>query len=242
MTDEYSASGEFLDILSRDAWAALREPVTTALEGADPTAGPLVDLGAGSGRGTRMLAELTPAATVLAVEPSLVQRAVLFARLADDSALADRVSLVSEPAETAPLPDAVGGILAMNMIGHLSPDDRRQLWRRLADRMGPEIPLVVNLQPPSRVEVIPDADFAAVRIGAHVYGGGGRAEPDGPDSVTWHMRYGVRDPKGNLVREVTAAYRWHVLDEQTLLAELAAVGLVAQPCGLGVYRASRAAG
>ncbi|PSK66025.1 hypothetical protein B0E53_02005 [Micromonospora sp. MH33] len=242
MIDEYRTAGEFLDILSRDAWAALRQPVITALRGMDPAAGPLVDLGAGGGRGTLLLAELAPSATVLAVEPSLVQRAVLFSRLIDDPALADRVSVAAEPAETAPLPHAVGGVLAMNMIGHLRPDDRRQLWRRLADRMGSQVPLVVNLQPPSRAEAVPDADFAAVRIGSCTYEGGGRAEPAGADIVTWHMRYGVRDPKGDLIRQVTAAYRWHVLDEQALIAELDAVGLVTQPCGLGVYRATRTAG
>jgi hypothetical protein len=128
------------------------------------------------------------------------------------------------------------------MIGHLTPDDRRRLWRRLADRMGPEVPLVVNLQPPSRVEAIPDTGFADVRIGSYHYEGGGRAEPHGAETVTWHMRYRVRDEKGDLVREITAAYRWHVLDEATLCAELAAVGLTAQPCGLDVYRAARVAG
>ncbi|MFG1955186.1 methyltransferase domain-containing protein [Micromonospora sp. NPDC048830] len=239
MTDEYSTSGEFLDILSRDAWAALREPVTSALRGIDPAVGPLIDLGAGSGRGTLLLAELAPSAFVLAVEPSLVQRAVLLARLADDPVLAEHVSVIAQRAETAQLPDAIGGVLAMNMIGHLGPDDRRQLWRRLGDRMGPEVPLVVNLQAPARVEAIPDADFAAVRIGSCTYEGGGRAEPDGPEAVAWHMRYGVRDQKGDLVSEAAATYRWYVLDEQTLLAELAEVGLAAQPCGLGVYRAAR---
>lgn len=242
MTDEYSDSGEFLDVLSRDVWAALREPVTSALRGVDPAAGPLVDLGAGSGRGSLLLAATAPAATVLAVEPSPVQRAVLLARLADDPALADRVSVVGDLAETAQLPDAVGGVLAVNMIGHLAPDDRRSLWRRLAGRMGLEVPLVVNLQPPARAEAVPDMDFAAVRIGSHTYEGGGRAEPTGADAVTWHMRYRVRDGDGEVVREVTASYRWHVLDEKTLLAELDGVGLAAQPCGLGVYRAARTGG
>jgi hypothetical protein len=241
MADEYSTSGEFLDVLSRDAWAALREPVTIALRGVDPAAGPLVDLGAGSGRGVLLVAGLVRS-VIVAVEPSLVQRAVLLARLADDSALADRVSVVAERAETVRLPDTVGGVLAMNMIGHLIPDDRRQLWRRLADRMGPGAPLVVNLQPPSRVEAIPDTGFAAVRIGSYRYEGAGHAEPDGAETVSWRMRYRVRDEKGDLVREITAAYRWHVLDEATLRAELAAVGLATQPCGLDVYRATRVAG
>ena len=60
MADEYAASGEFLDVLSRDAWGIFREPVTAALTDADTDAGPFVDLGAGSGRGTLLLAGLAP--------------------------------------------------------------------------------------------------------------------------------------------------------------------------------------
>ncbi|MBG0561335.1 class I SAM-dependent methyltransferase [Actinoplanes aureus] len=83
MTDEYAASGEFLDILIRDAWTILREPVADALRGLDPAAGPLADLGSGSGRGVRLLAELAPEADILAIEPSPVLRAALLAHLAD---------------------------------------------------------------------------------------------------------------------------------------------------------------
>jgi hypothetical protein len=58
MVDEYADSGEFLDILSGNAWAALYEPVAEALHGLDFQSGPLIDLGAGSGRGVRTLAGL----------------------------------------------------------------------------------------------------------------------------------------------------------------------------------------
>ena len=165
MADEYADAGEFLDVLSGDAWAVLRSPVVAALAGADPSAGPLVDLGAGSGRGTRILAGLHTDATVLAVEPSPVQRAVLAARLMDDLSMAARVTLVAERAEAAELPDRLGGVLAMNMIGHLDPAARRDLWRRIAGRLAPGAPLVVNVQPPARAEVVPESEFTWFRSG-----------------------------------------------------------------------------
>lgn len=240
MPDEYSDSGEFLDVLSRDAWEFLREPVTAALLGADPAAGPLVDLGAGSGRGAVLLAALAPEVTVRAVEPSPVQRAVLLARVVDDPLLSGRVTVVPADAQTAQLPERLGGVLAMNMIGHLAPPERRDLWRRIADRLAPGAPLVLNVQPPSRAEAVPEADFTSVQIGRHRYVGGGRAEPDGPDSVTWHMRYRVCDDHGDVEREVTAAYRWYVVSPETIEAELAAVGLAAQHGPYGIIRAARA--
>lgn len=241
MIDEYAGSGEFLDLLIGDAWTALRGPVVEALRGIDPAAGPLVDLGAGSGRGVRLLTELAPRAAVHAVEPSPVLRAALLTRLADDPALRDRVSVVAGRAETAPLPDRLGGVLAMNMIGHLAPHDRRRLWRSLADRLAPGAPLVLNLQPPERPEPVPETVFTTVRVGSHTYEGAGRAEPDGAGSVVWHMSYRVRDEHGTPLREITTGYRWHVLDPPALLAELAAVGLTAAPLDGGVFRAIREA-
>lgn len=239
MTDEYAESGEFLDVLSRDAWAAMREPVVAALAGVDPSAGPLVDLGAGSGLGTRVLAALAPAATVLAVEPSSVQRAVLMARLVDDPSLGERVTVIAASAETVTLPDRLGGVLAMNMIGHLRPPDRRGLWRRIADRLAPGAPLVLNAQPPARAEAVPETDFASVPIGRYRYVGGGRAEPDGPDAVVWHMRYQVCDQDGKVEREFTAAYRWHVVTADLIEAELTAAGLAVRHGPYGLIRAAR---
>jgi hypothetical protein len=42
-------SGEYLDVLSGEAWRWLRDPVREALHGAAPQAGPIADIGAGSG-------------------------------------------------------------------------------------------------------------------------------------------------------------------------------------------------
>lgn len=239
MMDEYAESGEFLDVLSRGAWAALAEPVTAALAGADLAAGPLVDLGAGSGLGVRLLASLSAEATVWAVEPSAVLRATLLARLMDDPSLAPRVNLIAARAETADLPERIGGVLALNMIGHLRPADRQRLWRRLAERLVPGAPLVVNAQPPARAESVPETEFHSVRIGGHHYVGSGRAEPDGPDAVVWRMRYQVRDLTGRVEREVGAAYRWHVVAPEDLVRELTAAGLPARSGSLDVIRGEK---
>lgn len=232
--DEYHASGEFLDLFSRGAWEALREPVLAALAGAAPDAGPVVDLGAGSGLGTRLIADAVPGAHIVAVEPSAMQRAALFARIDD---LHDRVTVVAAGAEDVALPDRVGAVVAVNMIGHLDPDSRRALWRRVADRLAPGAPLVVSLQPPVEPVEIPEMEFVTVRVGGNAYVGSGAAQPAGPDSVTWRMRYRVLDGSGRLVRETTAEYRWYVLSPAALVAELSAVGFDAAVGPLDVVRA-----
>jgi hypothetical protein len=63
-----------------------------------------------------------------------------------------------------------------------------------------------------------------VRIGNYSYEGGGSAEPSGPDSVTWSMRYRVLDATGAIVRETTVDYPWHLVSTVDLLAELKEAG------------------
>ena len=114
-------------MLSQDAWRALRTPVTEAMRHARRDQGPIVDIGAGTGLGTVLAAQAVPDAEVIAVEPSLILRAVLLARLVGDDDLRRRVTVQATDAADMTLPPRLGGVLAMNMIGHLAPDRRRQL-------------------------------------------------------------------------------------------------------------------
>ena len=238
MFDQYQEAGEFLDLLSVDAWQALRAPVQQALVGASADA-PAVDLGAGSGRGVQILAETIPTGEIIAVEPSPVQRAALHARILDDPDLASRTTVVAGTAEQVALPETIGAVLAMNMIGHLSAEDRRTLWERLAGRLRDGAPLVVNLQPPAEAVAVPESEFTTVRLGRLRYQGSGSAEPAGDGRVTWRIRYRVLDDEGRPVREVVADYVWYVMSESQLIRELSAAGFTTQVGQLGVVRATR---
>jgi 16S rRNA A1518/A1519 N6-dimethyltransferase RsmA/KsgA/DIM1 with predicted DNA glycosylase/AP lyase activity len=123
--DAYEVSGEFIDVLNGPAWETLREPVRVALHGAASQEGPIVEVGAGSGLGTRVVADACPAATILAVEPSPVLRAVLLSRVVSDADLRERVTVVAADALGVDLPDRLGGVVAINMIGHLDREERR---------------------------------------------------------------------------------------------------------------------
>lgn len=239
--DAYETSGEFIDVLSRPAWNALRATVEAALAGASPQDGPLVDVGAGTGLGLQVLAGLAPTAELLAIEPSPVLRAVLTARVAADDDLRDRVTVVAADALGAELPDRLGAVVAMNMIGHLAPQHRRAFWRRVCERLAPGAPLVVNVQPPTEPTTIPYTPFGAVQIGRYTYEGGGSAEPAGPDAVTWRMRYRVAAADGTVVRESRIDYHWHVVSVPELVDELGEAGFLPEPGPLDVVRATRLA-
>jgi hypothetical protein len=240
-TDGYRDSAEFLDLMSHDMWRTLREPVIAAVRDADPAAGPILDFGAGGGLGVLTAAAAAPGMEIVAVEPSPGQRTALLARVAADADLRARVTVVAASAEDAVLPSRAAAVLALNMIGHLAPDDRRALWARAARILPPGAPLLTNAQPPETATVVPDTVFAEVRVGRHRYEGAGRAEPSGTDQLVWHMRFRVLDTDGATLREVATSYPWYVISADALAAELDSAGFTAEAEGGGLVRAVRRA-
>ncbi|GHC79407.1 hypothetical protein GCM10007079_17500 [Nocardiopsis terrae] len=126
--DPYDRSGQFLDLMIATWWEHNGATVAEALKDLPADAGPVVDAGAGGGRGTGLIARTLPDAHVLAVEPSLLLRSVLLARVFEDPDLRTRVSVDGDDLLAARLPDRIGGLVAANLIGHLGPHERDRLW------------------------------------------------------------------------------------------------------------------
>jgi SAM-dependent methyltransferase len=225
---EYAASGEYLHLLSGPAWMALRPRLAAELTDVDPAAGPVLELGAGTGLGTDVLLE-TLTNDVLAAEPSASLRGVLLARLADRATgrVTGRVTVYPSGATEVPLPDRIAAVVGMHMVGHLTPPDRKRLWAAIAERLAPGGPVVLNVQPPAAPEVVPEFPWMGASVGGLVYEGTGSAEPTGPDSVCWRMRYRTRRADGTVLAEASAEYTWWTVSADGLAAELADAGLVA---------------
>lgn len=221
---EYSASAEYLHLLSVPMWTGLRPRLAAALTGIDPHAGPALELGAGSGLGTDVLLD-TLGNDVLAAEPSASLRAVLLSRLADRGT--DRVTVFPGSATEVPLPDRIAAVVGLHMVGHLAPPDRKQLWTAVTERLPPGGPVVLNVQPPATAEAVPEFPWMSVAVGGLLYEGTGSAQPTGPDSVHWRMRYRTRREDGTVLAEASAEYAWWPVSADGLAAELADAGLVA---------------
>jgi SAM-dependent methyltransferase len=152
-TDTYAAVGEFHDLFMDEAWDRLVPALARAFGALDAGA-TVLDLGAGSGVGTRRLAEVTRA-RIVAVEPSATMRSVLLARVVDDPALTDRVSVVAGAApavlrQIASLVDgALDGIVCAHVLGHLDHADRAATLGALAGGLAPDGHGVITLPPPS---------------------------------------------------------------------------------------------
>ncbi|PZG21021.1 class I SAM-dependent methyltransferase [Nonomuraea aridisoli] len=238
MTDQYERSAEFVDVMLAPAWTALAPVLTEALRGAP---GPVVDVGAGGGHGVRVIAQALPRAEIFAVEPSPGLRAVLLARVDEDPDLRDRVTVLPNGLLQATLPPRLGTLVAMNVIGHFDPAERRTIWRLLAERLLPDGRAVLNLQPPAEPVAVPHTRFSELRIGRRRYEGWGRAEPAGPERITWHMTYRAFQD-GEPAEEVEVEYAWWILGPDRFKAELAEHDLHVTPTGptdLGLWSITR---
>jgi len=203
-------------------WQELRPRLASALTGVDGGAGPVLELGAGTGLGTDVLLDTVDADIVVA-EPSAALRAVLLARLAGRPD-AHRVTVYPAGAAEVPLPDQLAGAVGLHMIGHLRPDDRRALWSNLARRLVPGAPVVVNLLPPDTAVAVPPIPPITASVGHLTYQGWGEAEPTGPESLRWRMSYRTLDCD-QLLGEASAEFDWWVLSTADLTRELTAAGL-----------------
>lgn len=165
----YGALAEFHDLFMSQTWQDLALPLHEEF-GDLPADAVIADLGAGSGMGTRQLAHAT-SAHIAALEPDLVMRAILLARVADDRDLTQRVTVHAGaiPDGLDLLPQRVDGFVCAHMLGHLSVIERLELFTWLSEHLSPGAAGLVTLNPaPSE-----DADGEDVveirRVGGHEY-------------------------------------------------------------------------
>ncbi|MBF6339664.1 class I SAM-dependent methyltransferase [Nocardia abscessus] len=236
MDDFYSPVAEFYDLVPRahaEGEAALRK----ILAEVDPSAGTVVDIGAGTGRTCRVVAEVLPTAKILASEPAPAMRAVLTHEVLADEDLRRRVTIVPEPAESVVLPDAISALVLFGVLGHIGAEDRRALWDRVLPRLAPGAPVLVELLPVNRPTALPKMQLAREQIGDLIYEGSIEAEPIGGDLIrmtsTWQISGDAAPP-----RTVQNVSEWHTFGIEDLAEETGLVGeqLTAQS---GVLRAPR---
>lgn len=230
MSDPYERSAEYLDILIAESWGPLAPALADVLSRVRAGTGAVVDLGAGSGRGVRVICDTLPGVPVLAVEPSAAMRAVLLARTHEDGELRKRVTVVPGDCASVDWPDGVRAVVALNVIGHLPPEQRRALWSRAARQLAPGGALVFNLAPPFTPVEVERVRMARAVIGELEYEGWASARPTGADEITWRMDYGVLR-QGRPLTGVSVEYRWWVATEEVLAAEVAEAGLVLRRTG-----------
>lgn len=226
-TDFYSTSAEFYEMVADRHVRTSAGPLSAALHTVDASLGPVVEIGAGTGRLTRLIADRLPAADIIAVEPSTPMRAVLTSRVLGSTDLRRRVTVTADAAPRLRLPDRVGAVVAFGMLGHLDAGDRARLWALLRERLPAGAPVVVELMGGHRARVVAPIRMLRETIGTQTYEWWTSAEVVTPTLMRWQTRWTV-SAGGVPVRTVEDSYDWATLSLEELAAE---AGMTARPLG-----------
>lgn len=189
MEDRYAVTAPYYDLLAGSFWTTLGPALAAVLADVEPSSGPIVDLGAGTGRSTLVIAEAVHDGEVLALEPSPSMRAILLAHVALRPALHDRVTVLDSDVAGFSWPSTVSAVVACNMVGHLDAETRAGLWRAVADHLAPQGLAIIGLQAPSRPERLDRSEMTTIDVGRSRYVGEASAEPTGERSMRWTMYY-----------------------------------------------------
>ncbi|WP_051021568.1 class I SAM-dependent methyltransferase [Nocardia araoensis] len=224
MTDDYAAAAEFYDLMATPYVATVEPVLARLLAEVDTIAGPVVDIGAGTGLSTMLVADALPDARIVAVEPAAPMRAVLLSRLAARKDLRERITVLPRGCLDTRLPTGCAAVVALGVIGHFDPATRPRVWSAVADALAPGADAVVEVQRPGRVEPSAERRYTTAKAGDLRYEGWSRADPLDAESLVWRMIYRAYDGD-QLVQEVCTEHHVWPADVDRLTAEARTAGL-----------------
>ncbi|HUF99247.1 MAG TPA: DUF480 domain-containing protein [Ilumatobacter sp.] len=219
------ATAEFYDLLATGMWETFGLELIDLLADVDPTLGPLVDIGCGSGTGLAYLSAAVPGVSVHAIEPSKAMRTALHARLSLDPQLRQITTVVPFPFATAPLPATASAVVVSAALGHFTPAERERLWTYLANQLAPGAPAVIGVLPPFRAESVPLVNYHTEQVGEFAYEGWQSGEPVDDRTMRWTLLYRVVDRAGATVVEHRVVADWNCDGPDDVAAEIFPYGL-----------------
>lgn len=219
------ATAEFYDLLATGMWENFGLQLLDLLADVDPSLGPIIDVGCGSGTGLAYLDAAVPGVVVHAIEPSKAMRTALHARLALDAHLRAITTVVPFPFASAPLPPTASAAVVSAALGHLDASERTRLWTYLANQLAPGAPAVIGVLPPYRAEVVPLVKYHAEPVGDYIYEGWQTGEPVDDRTIRWTLIYKVVSSDGATVSEQRVVADWHCDSPDDIAAEIFPYGL-----------------
>lgn len=219
----YGVTAQFYDAVAGEQHGAVDAQIAEALSGLETMGHPVVDIGAGTGLSTQLIASALPEAQIFAVEPDPAMRSAILTRVWSDPDLRGRVSILPMPVLAAPLPPVISAAIVSAALVHFSPQEREQLWALLSRRVSPAGRAVIEIQCPI-AEDVPETCMATSQVGQVVYEARASARRLDASRQRWTMTYVARLDGIEIDRQCTDYVCWAVSAEQ-VLAEAGASGL-----------------
>lgn len=221
MVDGYAAAAQYYDLLHAQRSVA-RASALLAAAGSEIRHG-LLDLGAGTGAVLAALAAEVPEVPIVALEPSVGMRTVLYARLAADPALRARTTVIPENAERFAVAEFADLAVCLDTSPAFPPPYRMDIWERVRNALVPGGLFLLDEPQLTEPVVQQPRELGRATVGTHTVIGSVRGEPAG-QRQWWEYRYTQLDADGEVVSEAeTEFYTWPVTPEE-LRAELTDAG------------------
>lgn len=219
----YAVTAQYYDPFASDAHELVRQRIAAALRALEGVDGPVVDVGAGTGLTSALIAATLPNTEIMAVEPDPAMRPALMTRVWNDSDLRRRVTILPFGILEAPLPDGIAGAVFSASLVHLGPEERSRLWPLLAERLAEGGRIIIEVQCPVAVDMA-ETEMGCGAVGRMLYSATASAERIAPDRQRWRMTY--RASMGGLaVSEDVVSYDCWTISADQILEEAAAAGL-----------------
>ena len=219
----YAVTAQFYDAMASEQHGPVDAQISQALTGLETAGYPVVDIGAGTGLSTQVIAKALPEAEILAVEPDPAMRPAIMTRVWSDPDLRRRVSILPTSILAAPLPPVVSAAIASATLVHFSPRERKGLWELLSARLPPAGRAVIEIQCPVAQDV-PETRMATAQVGQVVYTGWASARRLDESRQRWRIRY-VAELGGIEIDRQCADYVCWAASAEQVLAEADAFGL-----------------
>lgn len=229
MSSSYAVTAAYYDAVASQECSAIHSELAGALRNLETASDPVVDIGAGTGLSTRLIANALPEAEILAVEPDPSMRAGLMARVWSDPALRRRVTILPMPVLSAQLPLAVSAMVASGSLVHFDPQERQELWALISRRLAPTGLAIVDVQCPVARDV-PATRIATSQVGRITYEAWASASRVGDTCLRWRMSYVSRLDGDEIDRQDVDFVCWAISAEQVVV-EVEAHGLRALRTG-----------
>ncbi|WP_053078642.1 class I SAM-dependent methyltransferase [Methylobacterium tarhaniae] len=216
--DAYAQTAELYEILSEQHWSERRDSILRTLADAAGMTGHVVDIGAGTGRGTALIADHIPHVSVMAIEPSASMRVGLMTRVFANRTMRDRVTVCDRRFQEAELPSRLSAAFAFGSIGFLGRQDRRAFWLRLQRCLDEEGFVFADLMRVGAPQVVDETRVASADVGEQRYEIWLSGRPGAQDTIVWTMRCEIL--RGSrIVRRFIIEREWHAFGLSQLADE-----------------------